>query len=144
MNLRAFGYRTDLSLLRFDGIILERGNYWVIRTPTNPLAGLCSRKTNSPKSLSSVNRIRSSAYARLRMTSAFAPRIVSIPLRRLRTQCIRAAQGTDYYRPLFAQWGLDPAHLTYPEFTRLPITPKEALRESKLGWPPVIARPISG
>lgn len=63
-------------------------------------------------------------------------------LRRLRTQCMRAAQETDYYRPLFAQLDLDPSHLTYPEFARLPITPKEALREAPNSFVRRTARPV--
>jgi hypothetical protein len=37
MNLHSLAYRADLILPRFDGIILDRGDYLVIRTPTNPL-----------------------------------------------------------------------------------------------------------
>lgn len=36
MNLRSFGYRTDLIFPRFNGEISDRGNYLVIRTPSNP------------------------------------------------------------------------------------------------------------
>lgn len=65
-----------------------------------------------------------------------------IQLRRLRTQCRRAAQETDYYQPLFAQLGLDPARLTYPDFTRLPLTPKEALRATPDAFVRRTARPV--
>lgn len=37
MNLRSLGYRTDLIFPRFDGAILDRGDYLVIQTPANPL-----------------------------------------------------------------------------------------------------------
>ncbi len=37
MNLRSLGYRTDLIFPRFDGILCDRGDYLVIRTPANPL-----------------------------------------------------------------------------------------------------------
>jgi ribosomal protein S18 acetylase RimI-like enzyme len=36
MEIRSLGYRTDLIFPRFDGQILDRGSYLVIRTPTNP------------------------------------------------------------------------------------------------------------
>lgn len=36
MQLRSLGYRTDLIFARFDGHIIERERYLVIRTPTNP------------------------------------------------------------------------------------------------------------
>lgn len=54
----------------------------------------------------------------------------AIHLRRFRTQAIRAAQETVYYRDLFATLSIDPAQLTYAEITRLPSTPKQALREA--------------
>jgi RimJ/RimL family protein N-acetyltransferase len=34
MNIRSLGYRTDLIFPAFDGEIIDRGNYTVIRTPT--------------------------------------------------------------------------------------------------------------
>lgn len=37
MNLHSLGYQANLIFPRFDGIILDRGDYLVIRTPTNPL-----------------------------------------------------------------------------------------------------------
>jgi ribosomal protein S18 acetylase RimI-like enzyme len=36
MHIHSLGYRTDLIFPRFDGLILDRGGYLVIRTPTNP------------------------------------------------------------------------------------------------------------
>ena len=36
MEVHSIGYRTDLILPRFDGQIIDRGNYLVILTPTNP------------------------------------------------------------------------------------------------------------
>lgn len=36
MEINALGYRTDLFFSRFEGIILDRGEYLVIRTPSNP------------------------------------------------------------------------------------------------------------
>lgn len=36
MNLRSLAYRTDLIFPAFDGEILDRGSYLVVRTPSNP------------------------------------------------------------------------------------------------------------
>ena len=36
MELRSLGYRTDLIFPAYDGVILDRGHYLVIRTPSNP------------------------------------------------------------------------------------------------------------
>lgn len=36
MQIKSLGYRTDLIFPRFEGEITDRGNYLVIRTPTNP------------------------------------------------------------------------------------------------------------
>lgn len=36
MQLRSLGYRTDLIFAGFDGEIIDRGEYLVIRTPSNP------------------------------------------------------------------------------------------------------------
>src|SRR5574337_1006021 len=36
MQVRSLGYRTDLIFHRFDGQILDRGDYLVVRTPCNP------------------------------------------------------------------------------------------------------------
>ena len=36
MNVKSLGYRTDLIFPTFDGEIIDRGDYLVIRTPKNP------------------------------------------------------------------------------------------------------------
>ncbi len=36
MQLRSFGYRTDLIFARFEGRITDKGDYLVIQTPSNP------------------------------------------------------------------------------------------------------------
>ena len=36
MNIRSWGYRTDLIFARFDGVLTERDDYLVVATPTNP------------------------------------------------------------------------------------------------------------
>jgi RimJ/RimL family protein N-acetyltransferase len=36
MKIKSLGYRTDLIFPTFDGQVIDRGNYLVIRTPTNP------------------------------------------------------------------------------------------------------------
>lgn len=36
MQVQSLGYRTDLIFPAFDGLIINRGDYMVIRTPTNP------------------------------------------------------------------------------------------------------------
>lgn len=36
MNLQSLGYRTDLMFRRFEGEVLDRGDYLVVRTPKNP------------------------------------------------------------------------------------------------------------
>jgi RimJ/RimL family protein N-acetyltransferase len=36
MHLRSLGYRTDLMFPRFDGLVVDRGEYLVVRTPSNP------------------------------------------------------------------------------------------------------------
>jgi GNAT superfamily N-acetyltransferase len=36
MHLRSLGYRTDLIFPAFDGEIIDRGHYIVVRTPSNP------------------------------------------------------------------------------------------------------------
>jgi phenylacetate-CoA ligase len=51
-----------------------------------------------------------------------------IQLRRFRTQALRAANETGYYNPQFEHLGIDPARLTYDDILRIPITPKESLR----------------
>lgn len=37
MHLHSLSYQTDLIFPRFDGSVVDRGEYLVIRTPTNPL-----------------------------------------------------------------------------------------------------------
>jgi phenylacetate-coenzyme A ligase PaaK-like adenylate-forming protein len=49
-------------------------------------------------------------------------------LGRFRAQARRAARGTVYYRGLFAGLGLDPAHLSYEQISRIPLTTNDALR----------------
>ena len=46
-------------------------------------------------------------------------------LRRFRTQAQRAARETSYYGGRFADLGLDPAHLSYEDIARVPLTSKE-------------------
>jgi GNAT superfamily N-acetyltransferase len=36
MEVRSLGYRTDLIFPTFDGVIIDRGDYLIIRTPSNP------------------------------------------------------------------------------------------------------------
>lgn len=36
MKLQSLGYRTDLMFRRFEGEVLDRGDYLVVRTPKNP------------------------------------------------------------------------------------------------------------
>ncbi len=36
MNVRSLGYRTDLIFIAFDGKIIDRGDYLVVRSPANP------------------------------------------------------------------------------------------------------------
>jgi hypothetical protein len=36
MHIKSLGYRTDLIFASFDGEIFDRGDYQVIRSPTNP------------------------------------------------------------------------------------------------------------
>jgi phenylacetate-CoA ligase len=53
----------------------------------------------------------------------------AVQLRRFRTQAVRSARETPFYGRLFAQLGLDPARLRYEDIARIPLTPKEALRD---------------
>jgi phenylacetate-coenzyme A ligase PaaK-like adenylate-forming protein len=50
-------------------------------------------------------------------------------LRRFRTQASRAARETAYYGRLFKELKLDPSRLRYEDIPRIPLTPKEALRD---------------
>jgi hypothetical protein len=36
MHVKSLGYRTDLIFPRFDGILIDRGEYLVVRSPLNP------------------------------------------------------------------------------------------------------------
>jgi ribosomal protein S18 acetylase RimI-like enzyme len=36
MEIRSLGYRTDLIFPRFEGVVTDRGDYLVVRTPANP------------------------------------------------------------------------------------------------------------
>lgn len=36
MELKSLGYRSDLIFIRFDGQVIDRGRYLVIRSPSNP------------------------------------------------------------------------------------------------------------
>ncbi len=36
MNVKSLGYRTDLIFPAFDGEIIDRGDYLVVRSPANP------------------------------------------------------------------------------------------------------------
>jgi hypothetical protein len=36
MNIRTLGFRTEMIFHRFDGLILDRGHYLVVKTPSNP------------------------------------------------------------------------------------------------------------
>jgi len=65
----------------------------------------------------------------------------SIQLRRFRQQARRAMQDTAYYRDLFARLELDPATLRYEDITRLPCTPKEAVRDDPDAFVSRRARP---
>jgi phenylacetate-CoA ligase len=53
----------------------------------------------------------------------------AMQLRRFRAQAARAARETAYYRRLFEHLALDPAQLSYEGIQRIPLTPKEALRD---------------
>ena len=52
-----------------------------------------------------------------------------VQLRRFRTQAVRAAGETNFYKEQFNLLGIDPAKLTYEDISRIPVTPKEALRK---------------
>ena len=36
MTLKSLGFRTEMIFHRFDGVILDRGDYMVVKTPSNP------------------------------------------------------------------------------------------------------------
>jgi hypothetical protein len=52
-----------------------------------------------------------------------------VDLRRLRIVASKAAAETVYYQEVFAKIGLDPARLTWEDMSKIPITPKEHLRD---------------
>ncbi len=35
-QIRSLAFRTDLFLVTFDGMVIDRGHYVVVRTPSNP------------------------------------------------------------------------------------------------------------
>jgi phenylacetate-CoA ligase len=51
-----------------------------------------------------------------------------IQLRRFRTQAVRAARETDFYKNYFDNLAINPEQLKYEDILRIPVTPKEALR----------------
>jgi phenylacetate-CoA ligase len=51
-------------------------------------------------------------------------------LRRFRSQAVAASQETVYYAGLFEQAGLDPQRLRYEDIAAIPVTPKEAMRNT--------------
>jgi phenylacetate-coenzyme A ligase PaaK-like adenylate-forming protein len=65
-----------------------------------------------------------------------------IQLRRFRSQAKRGAQETAYYQDSFARLGLDPARLRYEDISRIPITPKEAVRDDPDAFVRRTARPV--
>ncbi|HWC26351.1 MAG TPA: AMP-binding protein [Solirubrobacteraceae bacterium] len=52
-----------------------------------------------------------------------------IQLRRLRKQTLRALRETPYYERRLADCDVDPARLRWEDIARLPVTPKEVLRD---------------
>jgi phenylacetate-CoA ligase len=63
-------------------------------------------------------------------------------LRRFRSQAQRAVRETPYYADRFANLGLRPAHLSYEDIGRLPLTSKEALRDEPDAFVRHTSRPI--
>jgi phenylacetate-CoA ligase len=53
-----------------------------------------------------------------------------VQLRRFRAQATRAARDTAYYGSLFTDLGLIPEKLSWDDVARLPLTPKETLRDN--------------
>lgn len=53
-----------------------------------------------------------------------------IQLRRFRKQALRAVRETPYYKGLLGGCGVDLAGLRWEDISRLPVTPKEALRDA--------------
>jgi phenylacetate-coenzyme A ligase PaaK-like adenylate-forming protein len=65
-----------------------------------------------------------------------------VQLRRFRTQAKRAARETVYYRRLFDELGLNPARLSYEDISRIPITPKDAVRGNPDAFVRRTAQPV--
>ena len=51
-------------------------------------------------------------------------------LGRFRRQAVAGAREIPYYAGLFDQIGLDPGRLRYEDIARIPVTPKEAMRNT--------------
>jgi phenylacetate-coenzyme A ligase PaaK-like adenylate-forming protein len=64
-----------------------------------------------------------------------------IQLRRFRQQAGRAARETGYYAELFGHLDLEPRRLQWDDLSRLPVTPKAALREMPAAFVRQTARP---
>src|SRR5262245_34632749 len=64
-----------------------------------------------------------------------------VQTRRVRAQAVRGAHETAYYARLFEQIGLDPARLRYEDIPRIPLTPKEALRDDPAAFVRRTAQP---
>jgi phenylacetate-CoA ligase len=62
--------------------------------------------------------------------------------RRFRTQAMRGAQETSYYRDLFERLKLDPKRLRYEDIAHLPVTPKEAVRDNPEAFVRSSAQPV--
>jgi phenylacetate-CoA ligase len=62
-------------------------------------------------------------------------------LRRFRTQAVRGARETPYYLGLFERLNLDPARLRHADIRSVPLTPKEALRDTPDAFVRRTARP---
>ena len=65
-----------------------------------------------------------------------------VQLRRFRKQAVRAARHTTYYSGLFERIGLDPSRLAYDDIARIPLTPKEALRDDPGAFVSRAANPV--
>ena len=52
-----------------------------------------------------------------------------IQTRRFRSMAQKAARETRFYADVFSRTGLDPARLGYDDISRVPLTPKDALRD---------------
>ncbi len=63
-------------------------------------------------------------------------------LRRFRKQATRAANQTPYYGELFKQLELEPARLSWKEVLRIPLTPKEHMRDRPGDFVCRDARPV--